>query len=106
MLSVLQSFKRYFYNLSVFLINVSYIPGFGIIIYIYYINHYFFCIFMVKLRFIDFTNDVPSDSIYFFFFLHSPNGCVGFDSKCVMPELYESNWCVIDDTLDSSHKTA
>ena len=31
--------------------------------------------------------------------VHFQNGRVVFYTKCVMSELYESNWCVIDDTL-------
>ena len=40
---------------------------------------------------------------YFLFYKsESQIGCVVFDIKCVMPELYESNWCVIGDTPGSS----
>ena len=30
--------------------------------------------------------------------IHFKNGVEFFDKKCVMPELYESIWCVIGDT--------
>ena len=46
----------------------------------------------------------------FAFFLsnrnHLQKTCHYYTVKmCVMLELYELNWCVIDDTLNSSHKT-
>ena len=38
-----------------------------------------------------FKNYILNDLVY------SQNKCV-FYKKCVIPELYESNWCVISDT--------
>ena len=37
---------------------------------------------------------------------YSQNGCVVFYIKCVIPKLYESNWCAIGETPNSSHKNS
>ena len=34
---------------------------------------------------------------------HSQMSVLFFDKKCVLLELYKSNWCVIGDTLSVSH---
>ena len=38
--------------------------------------------------------------------IHSHNGCVVFDTKCVISEPYESNWCGPGATPDISHKNS